>query len=199
MADTKANSRARAAYRCRQRKYFEKLDLLLFGNGHPEDGIVFKLLAVIDGQKEIKSSLTDINKGISDLNLNHNTLLTEIVTTNKNLNDFKDQVAKEKAAEIEAKKEAEKLQDKSEVRQDKDRQDKRGRRGIILQALSVIAMFLALGVSIFFQWRNDKRKWDEIREDLKNSKELPAGEKLTAGSNCLYFFSDLHAGKIDSL
>lgn len=56
---------------CSQAETIDKINLLLFGNGHPEDGIVFKVLRMSDSNEVMKNDIGEIKTSINKLTEMH--------------------------------------------------------------------------------------------------------------------------------
>lgn len=57
---------------CSQEENLAKLNLVLLGNGHPEDGIAFKVLSLVESNRIIKDDIGEIKDSLKKLTDNQN-------------------------------------------------------------------------------------------------------------------------------
>lgn len=60
-------------HQCNQEEYLKRVNMVLFGNGHPEDGLAFLVRAFIKSQTDMQEDIAHIRNDIMDLGKKHDT------------------------------------------------------------------------------------------------------------------------------
>ena len=142
-------------HQCNQEETLKRINQVLFGNGHPDDGLAFLVRQFMKGQIDVIEDIAHIRNDIGDLGKKYD-------TTKSALDRYK---AEDKAF-VAGKKEAEGNSIKTKVEKRADRQKN-------LQTIAVIVAALALILSTYFSWEGKRTS------DVTNKKVDDLGIPIT--------------------
>lgn len=134
---------------CTQREVIKRLSELIVGNGHPEDGLAFKVQESLKDREQLHKSLQSINFSLEQSNKNYISLLEDFSDVKGSLATFKAEILGEKVGENRIKKEA-KEQEDSKLKLIADARAEKMKKlqswGLLIAALSfaVMATFTVL-------------------------------------------------------
>lgn len=137
-------ARTVVVHQCNQEEYLKRVNMVLFGNGHPEDGLAFLVRAFIKSQTDMQEDIAHIRNDIMDLGKKHD-------TTRSALEKYK---AEEKGFDA-GRKEA-------QVNIEKTNSEKRAEFLKYLQVISVLVAIVGGGFAIYFGFKKIDQKIDNL-------------------------------------
>lgn len=135
----KKKTQVKVLHVCTQKENIQKMNLILLGNGHPEDGLAFKVLKMVDTVEYIKLGIAELNKKSE---INTKTAITAINA----IESYK--------KEIES---IEKGENKADNNHIKTKAEKRAEIQKIIQITTTIIAALALCTTTYFGFVNSKK------------------------------------------
>ena len=147
---------------CSQEETIKRINLILIGNGHPEDGLAFKVLHMAKTHESILSSLKDINSNVKELSEKYDTAITASKTAVNAIENYKNEVAQFQKGKEEVIKEL-----------DKNTTKNHSRKLTVLQTIGIIVAALMLCIATFNSFRKSKNiittaKESSVYSPIKN-------------------------------
>jgi hypothetical protein len=130
---------------CSQEETIKRINLILIGNGHPEDGLAFKVLHMAKTHESILTSLKDINGSVKELSEKYDTAINASKTAINAIETYKNEVAQFQKGKEEVIKELDKNTIKSHSKTIK-----------VLQLIGIIVAVLMLCVTTYNSFKKSK-------------------------------------------
>lgn len=131
-------ARTVVVHQCNQEEVLRRVNLVLFGNGHPEDGLAFLVREFIKSQKDITQDIANIRNDIGELKGDYTRVKSSFERYKAEMNGF--EAGKKEAAEHSG----------------KTKVEKRAVFLKILQTIAVILTAIGIGFSAYFGYKNNK-------------------------------------------
>ena len=129
-------TRTVVVHQCNQEEYLKRVNTVLFGNGHPEDGLAFIVRAFMKTQGDIQEDIAHIRNELVNLSKSHDTTRSA----------FEKYAAEEKGFEAGRK--------ETEGTLTKTKSEKRADFLKYLQAISVVIAAIGVCFGAYFGYKN---------------------------------------------